>query len=240
MVTSIDVVGIDPEAAGEGVTDFLESAGLIAVWSAAAVWLLVLLLAVVVVHKAGFSAWWAVLGVLLPPLGLLLLIVFALAKWPVHRERDEALSLIKENDLILPSHAARAQRDAERARQYEEEARLRMERAQADRAKADAEHARIQAAQAAREAQRAQDAAAKTTPLAPVAPAAAPVETPKRTADAGDTSSDAVPADAPVTSGNGGAGTAIATKPARKASTTGSTKTRNASAKTPSEDSPAT
>lgn len=222
MLSSTDVIGIDPEAAGENFTDFLESAGLITFWSAIAFWVVLLIAMIAVVKKAGYSGWWAVLGVLLPPLGVVLLLAFALVKWPALKERDEAVKVVTDNNLILPSHEQRAIREAERARQMEEEARRRMERAQADREKADAEHARIQAAQAARQARMAEAAAgmppARTDEptLADSKPAA---DKPERTTpDEESAAASTTPAAAPP-------------PPAERKSTTGTTRTRKAPAK---------
>ncbi len=56
-------------------------------------WLIILIILVLpawffsrVVSKAGFSGWWALLGVL-PLINLVALWIFAFAKWPCYPER---------------------------------------------------------------------------------------------------------------------------------------------------------
>ncbi len=148
MFTSIDVVGVDPETAGESLTDFLQTAGLVAFWSAVAVAVLTFIVAIAVSKKAGYSGWWGAIAVLFPPVGVILLLLFALLKWPALKERDEALGVLTENGLTLPSHERAAIKEAERKKAVEDEARRRMEKAQAEREKADAERARFNAKQA--------------------------------------------------------------------------------------------
>ena len=109
----------------EWLTDFLQ-------WtliSAAIVFVLTLIVAIAVAKKAGYSGWWGALSVLVPPLGILLVLIFALVKWPALKERDEAIGILDNNDLILPSRERKAIKEAERKKQVEDEARRRMQKA---------------------------------------------------------------------------------------------------------------
>jgi len=163
-MTRFDVVGIDPDEAGERVTDLLESAGTTLVWVIAALWVVALVAAIVVSHKAGYSRWWGVVGVLIPPLGVVLLAVAAVVTWPVHRQRNEARAVVAEHHLVLPSQARQAERQAQQARRTEEAAREAMDRARQQRELADAEHARIQALQVAAQEQHSKDQASAEEP----------------------------------------------------------------------------
>ncbi len=152
---SIDnVVPIDPEKAGKTVADYLNDFGQITFFSLIGLAVLSLILAIVIAKKAGFSGWWGAVGVLFPPLGVVLALLFALVKWPALKQRDEALGILTANDLTLPSQERKAIKEAERKQSIEDEARKRMEKAQAAREKADAERAKF----AASEAKRAADA----------------------------------------------------------------------------------
>jgi len=172
MFTSIDVVGVDPETAGESLTDFLQTAGLVALWSAVAVAVLIFVVAIAVSKKAGYSGWWGAIGVLFPPVGVILLLLLALLKWPALKERDEALGVLTENGLTLPSHERAAIKEAERKKAVEDEARRRREKADAERARFNAKQAE---APAAVEPAPAQPKEVEAKP-ASVKPAEAPVQ----------------------------------------------------------------
>jgi len=49
-------------------------------------YVLLLLVLTPAVRKAGFSGWWVMLA-LLPPIGIVLLWIFAFAKWPAYPDR---------------------------------------------------------------------------------------------------------------------------------------------------------
>jgi len=51
--------------------------------------LLAIALVVRVVHKAGYSPWWAI-GVFVPGVNLVLLVMFATVRWPLERRLEEA------------------------------------------------------------------------------------------------------------------------------------------------------
>ncbi len=149
MFTSIDdVTPIDSNEVGNRVADFLQTTGQIALITMAAVFVVTLILAIVIAKKAGYSGWWGALAVLVPPLGVILALLFVFLKWPALKQRDEALGILKANDLTLPSDERAAIKDAERKQQIEDEARRRMERAQADREKAEADREKFREAQA--------------------------------------------------------------------------------------------
>lgn len=149
MLTSIDdVTPIDSNEVGNRVADFLETAGQVALITTAGVFVVSLILAIVIAKKAGYSGWWGFLAALVPPLGFLLALLFAFLKWPALKQRDEALGILKANDLTLPSQERAAIKDAERKQQVEDEARRRMEKAQADRVKAEADREKFREAQA--------------------------------------------------------------------------------------------
>jgi hypothetical protein len=150
MFTSIDdVTPIDSNEVGNRVADFLQTAGQVALIVAAVTFVLMLLVGIAIAKKAGYSGWWGALAVLVPPLGVVLILLFALVKWPALKERDEALGVLDAHALTLPSHERAAIKEAERKKQIEDEARRRMEKAQAEREKAEADRERFRAAQAA-------------------------------------------------------------------------------------------
>jgi hypothetical protein len=149
MFTSIDdVTPIDSNEVGNRIADFLQTAGQIALFTTIALFVVYLILAIVIAKKAGYSGWWGALAVLVPPLGVLLVLLFALLKWPALKQRDEARGILKANDLTLPSEERAAIKEAERKQQIEDEARRRMEKAQADREKAEADREKFREAQA--------------------------------------------------------------------------------------------
>jgi len=204
MFTSIDdVTPIDSTEVGNRVADFLQTAGQIALITTAAIFVLSLFMAIAISKKAGFSGWWGALAVLVPPLGVLLVLLFAFLKWPALKQRDEALGILKANDLTLPSEERAAIKEAERKQQIEDEARRRMEKAQADRVKAEADREKFREAQA-------RDAATRVASANAAAIAAAPETKP---ADAPEATPDAKPADAPAA-----ATAATAEEPAKKPS----------------------
>lgn len=160
-----DVVPIDPDKAGKSLADYLHTFGQITFFSLVGLAVLSLVVAIVVAKKAGYSGWWGAIAVLFPPVGLVLVLLLAMLKWPALKERDEALGILASNELTLPSHERKAIKEAERKLAIEDAARKRMEKAQADREKADAERARF----AASEAKRAASAAALAAIAAPAA-----------------------------------------------------------------------
>lgn len=209
MYTSIDdVTSIDSDKAGEAFADFLRTAGQTALLVSGLTFAAMFILAIVVAKKAGYSGWWGAIGVLFPPIGVVLLVLFALLKWPSLKERDEALGILDAHNLTLPSRERAAVKEAERKRALEDDARKRMERAQADREKAEAERARFQAAEAKRAAELPSapaahaapgEAPAETRAAAPASAAPAPAapdahaEAPKRSAAPGPAGTDAPP-----------------------------------------------
>lgn len=60
--------------------------GSLSIWHWLIVFIILVLIFVPAVRKAGFSGWWVVLS-LVPVIGLVLLWVFAFAKWPAHPDR---------------------------------------------------------------------------------------------------------------------------------------------------------
>ncbi len=191
MLSSLRVLAPeDSEEVGTRISDFLETAGLTALIVIAAVFVLTLIFTIVIAKKAGYSGWWGALAVLVPGLGFLLFLLFAMLKWPSLKERDEAIGVIDANDLMLPSRERAAVKEAERRKQVEAEARTRMEQARADREKAESESARYRRAQAADEAGAAAAVAS--------APAAAPAEAPAKKDDAPADTTEEKPADAPA------------------------------------------
>lgn len=181
MFTSIDdVTPIDSNEVGNRVADFLQTAGQITLITLASMFVLYLVLAIVIAKKAGYSGWWGALAVLVPPLGVLLVLLFAFLKWPALKQRDEALGILKANDLTLPSQERAAIKEAERRQQVEDEARRRMEKAQADRVKAEADREKFREAQARDAATRVASAnAAAIAGASEAKPADAPATTPE-------------------------------------------------------------
>jgi len=151
MYLSIDdVVPIDPDEAGKTVTDYLQDFGQITFFSLIAVAVLTFVIAIVVAKKAGYSGWWGAIAVLVPPLGIILVLLFTMLKWPALKQRDEALGILDQNHLTLPSQERLAIKEAERKRSIEDAARKRMEKAQADREKADVQREKFAASEATR------------------------------------------------------------------------------------------
>lgn len=177
MYTSIDdVTNIDSDKAGEAFADLLRDAGQTMLIVSGATLVVSFVLAIVIAKKAGYSGWWGAIGVLFPPIGLILLLLFTLLKWPALKERDEAIGILDANSLTLPSRERAAVKEAERKRAAEDDARRRMEKAQADREKAEAERARFQAAEAKRAAELPAPVAVvpAATPTAAATPATSP------------------------------------------------------------------
>ena len=206
MYTSIDdVTTIDSDKAGEAFADFLRTAGQTALIVSGVTFVGMLILAIVVAKKAGYSGWWGAIGVLFPPVGVLLLVLFALLKWPALKERDEAIGILDNHSLTLPSRERAAVKEAERRRAVEDEARKRMEKAQAEREKAEAERARFQAAEAKRAAELPAPPAAPPAadaPATPDAPATAEAPSaPTARAAAKARAADATPKAAPPADG---------------------------------------
>lgn len=176
MDSSINnVVSIDPDKAGKSLADFLNSYGQVTFFALIALAIVSLVVAIVVAKKAGYSGWWGAIAVLLPPVGLVLVLLLALFKWPALKERDEALGVLASHEMTLPSHERKAIKEAERKRVIEDDARKRMEKAQAEREKADADRERFAAVEAKRVADASVVAAAAAKAAA--APAALAIGT---------------------------------------------------------------
>lgn len=167
VYVSIDnVVPIDPDKAGKTVADYLNDFGQITFFSLIGLVVLSLVVAIVVAKKAGYSGWWGAIAVLFPPIGLILALLLAMLKWPSLKERDEALGILDQNKLTLPSQERKAIKEAERKRTIEDAARKRMEKAQAEREKADTQREKFAASEAARAAVAPAPAAVGATPAA--------------------------------------------------------------------------
>ena len=74
--------------------------------------LLILVGSIAIARKAGYSGWWGALFALVWPVSWLLFGLFAVFKWPVIKERDEALRVLKENNLVTPSQMRSAEKAA--------------------------------------------------------------------------------------------------------------------------------
>jgi len=59
-------------------------------------------LAMLIARRAGYSHWLGALAVLVPVLGTLIVLLFALFKWPVAKQRDAAFDLLSKNGIPLP------------------------------------------------------------------------------------------------------------------------------------------
>jgi hypothetical protein len=104
---------------------------------------------IAVAKKAGYSGWWGAIFVLAWPFAWLFIAVFAVLKWPVLKERDEALAVLRENNLTIPRHDRRAVREQKKVVAAEAEAQRNVEKAQAARVKAEAERSKFEAQAAA-------------------------------------------------------------------------------------------
>ena len=139
LATTVDVTSIDTDEATRTLSEWLDQAGTVAIIAVVAVFVLTVVIGVAIAKKAGYSGWWGAFATLVPVIGWLLLLLFALLKWPALRERDEALTVLRERGIPLPSHERAALKEEERMREREAQARRDMERAQAQRAKAEAD-----------------------------------------------------------------------------------------------------
>jgi len=74
--------------------------------------LLVLVASIAIAKKAGYSGWWGALFALVWPISWLLFGLFAVFKWPILKERDEALRVLKEHNLVTPSQLRHAEKAA--------------------------------------------------------------------------------------------------------------------------------
>jgi hypothetical protein len=160
----------DPELAeniSDSVTKWYESAGIWALLLTGLFFLLWLVASIAIAKKAGYSGWWGALFVLVPFLSWILFALFALLKWPVAKQRDEARGVLKEHSLSLPSDERAAVKEAERKQAIEEQARRNMEKAQADRIKAEEAKARFVAGSPAAARAEASDASAADAPDKP-------------------------------------------------------------------------
>lgn len=131
--------------------------------------LLGLVSSIAIAKKAGYSGWWGTLFFLVPVLGPILFVLFALLKWPAIKERDEALGLLRERDIPLPSHERALLKEEERKRAIEEQARRNMEKAQRAREKAEAERVRLAGAGGAAAPVSTTPATASTSDVPPAA-----------------------------------------------------------------------
>jgi hypothetical protein len=104
---------------------------------------------IAIAKKAGYSGWWGAIFVLAWPIAWLLLAIFAVLKWPVVKERDEALAVLRENNLTIPRHDRRAVREQKKVLAAEAEAQRNVEKAQAARIKAEAERTKFETRAAA-------------------------------------------------------------------------------------------
>lgn len=69
-------------------------------------WLIGFVTAVVVTRKAGYSGWLGVLIVGVPFVGPFIMLVLALLKWPLERDRDRAVEALgKAGGSLEPQHA---------------------------------------------------------------------------------------------------------------------------------------
>lgn len=59
-------------------------------------------LGMMIARKAGYNHWLGLIAVLVPVLGTLLVLFFALFKWPALKERDDAFKLLKKANIALP------------------------------------------------------------------------------------------------------------------------------------------
>lgn len=145
LVTADDAQQLDPSEVWADAVDALRTAGLVALITVAVVFLVILITGVAISKKAGYSGWWGAIAVLVPPLGLILVLLFAVAKWPALKERDEALGVLESHQLTLASHERRAIKELERKQKVEDAARKRMEKAQLERERVEAERQRFAA-----------------------------------------------------------------------------------------------
>lgn len=196
--SSYDLSDIDTE----GIWDAIVDAGTVALIVMGGIFLFSLILGIVVAKKAGYSGWWGAIVVLVPVIGTLVFVILALLKWPALKERDEALRVLRDHGIPLPSQQRLAEREAENRAKLEADAQRRAEIARAEREKAER----------TRDAMRAQNqpAAAAAAPAA-AAPAPAPADKP---ADAPAATASKPQATKPTT------GSTAAKKPAAKKPTT--------------------
>ena len=161
----------DPGSVAENLTetasDWYQTAGVWALVLTVLFFLLWLVAAIAIAKKAGFSGWWGALFILVPFISWILFGLFAILKWPVTKQRDEARGVVRSNDLTLPSEERAAIKEAERKQAIEDQARRNMEKAQAERIKAEEAKARFAASsQALKTAAPAADAKAAPAPAA--------------------------------------------------------------------------
>lgn len=139
----------DPSSVAENLSetasDWYQTAGVWALVLTVLFFLLWLVAAIAIAKKAGFSGWWGALFILVPFISWILFGLFAILKWPVTKQRDEARGVVRGNDLTLPSEEKAAIKEAERKQAIEDQARRNMEKAQAERIKAEEAKARFAA-----------------------------------------------------------------------------------------------
>lgn len=190
----------DPSSVTENATEtalsWIETAGAWALVLGILYFLLWLVAAIAIAKKAGYSGWWGALFILVPFISWVLFGLFAILKWPVTKQRDEAQGVVRGNDLTLPSEERAAIKEAERKQAIEDQARRNMEKAQAERIKAEEAKARFVAANKARSGATSAD----TTP-APAGATSTPVEA--KTGPSAGVPAKAVPASGEIASSDG-------------------------------------
>ncbi|PKQ27279.1 MAG: hypothetical protein CVT64_02280 [Actinobacteria bacterium HGW-Actinobacteria-4] len=193
IIDDINVDNIDITSFMDAVRD----AGTVALFTFGGFLLFSLIIAIVVARKAGYSGWWGAVVVLVPVIGTLVFIILALLKWPALKQRDEAMRVLKDHGIPLPSQQRLAEREAEARAKLEADAQRRAEQARMDREKAER----------TRDEMRAQNQ--------PAAVAAAPAAAPPATTPA---TPPPAPAEKPASKPS--TGTTAAKKPAAKKPTT--------------------
>ena len=100
MITAL--IAADGDGDGQSTLELWSDA----IWAAKWVlllWLLISLAAgALIARRAGYSPYLGLIAVLTPVLGPLMVLAFALWKWPVARERDKAFALLEKNGIDLP------------------------------------------------------------------------------------------------------------------------------------------
>jgi hypothetical protein len=134
--SSIDDINFD-DIDVSSFTDALRDAGIAALIIFGSILLLSLIIGIVVARKAGYSGWWGAVVVLVPFIGPIVFVILALLKWPALKQRDEALRVLKDHGIPLPSQQRLAEREAENRAKLEADAQRRAEQARLDREKAE-------------------------------------------------------------------------------------------------------
>lgn len=66
---------------------------------------IILVSAVFIARKAGYSPWLGVIAVAVPVVGPLFILAFAMLKWPALKERDAARALLESKGIEAPKSA---------------------------------------------------------------------------------------------------------------------------------------